>query len=582
MLRKTALCLSVLLGLAAAQGSNQSSSCQCASSNDSPLQPGAYSEALRPQIHFSPSSGFMNDPNGLHYSNGTYHLYAQYNPTALVAGNQNWLHATSTDLIHWKNHEIAIRPAVGTGDGIFSGSVAVDVNNTSGFFNSSVPEQSRTVAMYTLYDGTTQAQTQELAYSSDAGYTFTKYSGNPVINLNQTQFRDPNVFWHAPTSRWIVTTVLAQHYQVIFYSSPDLKNWTELSRFGPHGVLGFQYEVPDLVEIKVEGTDITKWVLFISINPGAPLGGSFIQYFIGDFNGTTFVPDDYSTNVLDFGKDFYAGIHYANVPKEQGTLFQAWASNWQYTNVQPTTQDGGEWRTIQSLVRRLTIRQVSPNPQTQRYAVVSTPVGLDKLSPSGLYKGSVSSSPSSASSSSSSASSTTSSSTSNSNASQVVIPLTGNAAFDFNVTASSTSSSQNTSTLQIKIASGDAYGYESITIGYANAMLWIDRGNSQKSWYNPFFTDKLSTYVEPLSSSRPGVSLRGVIDRSVLELFVNDGIQSAVVLFFMSDGRRPGVMTVSVAEGMEADVSVASLQGIWDCGDCSASSSAGMRKRDEF
>ena len=522
-----------------------SQTCQCASpssSNYNAIQPNAYNEPLRPQIHFSPSSQFMNDPNGLFYSNGTYHLYGQYNPSAPVAGFQHWLHATSKDAIHWENQPIAIAPK-NESYGIFSGSCVVDANNTSGFFNASVPVESRVIAMYTLYSNITGSQTQEIAYSSDEGYTFTKFSGNPVIDVGQDQFRDPKVFWHAETSQWIVVLVFASRYQVAFYSSPDLKTWTELSRFGPHGILGYQYEVPDLIRLPIEGTDEFKWVLFVSINPGAPQGGSFMQYFMGDFNGTHFNPDDNTVSILDFGKDFYAGINYANLPADQGVLMQAWASNWQYTQNTPTLQDGGLWRNSQSLVRRLTVRKVAPNPQVERYTVIVTPVGLDKLNPSGIYKGSTSSD--------------------RTNSTRVTVPLTSDGAFEFNITAQSSTYDAGNATLLIDIHSNDIFQRESISIGYSNSQLWIDRGNAQRNWYNPFFTDKLSVYSQPLDLSRPGVLLRGVIDRSILELFVNDGTHSAVVTFFMSAGRRPGSMSVTVSSGMSLNASVASLESIW-------------------
>lgn len=523
------------------------SSCQCASSNGQALLKDTYSEYDRPQIHYSPSSMFMNDPNGLVYANGIYHLYYQYNPFQRVAGYQHWGHATSTDLLHWKNMPIAISPEK-EDQGIFSGSAVVDKDNTSGFFNASTPAQERIVAMYTL--NTPTSQTQEIAYSLDAGTSFIKYENNPVIDINSTQFRDPKVFWHEPTKKWIVATVQSQQYQFIFYSSPDLKTWTEVSRFGPAGWLGFQYEVPDLVEIPIDGTNQTKWVLFLSINPGAPQGGSFIEYFVGEFNGTHFEPDDYAVATQDFGKDFYAGQTWSNLPADQGVIGLAWANNWQYTADVPVH---GEWRTIQSLARKLTLRYTSLNDEKQRLVVTSTPTSLDSLSPKTIYQGSANSSGIAG------------------NSQTLSIPLLGTAAFDFNVTAASSLDDATDATLVIKIYSNDTYGSEYLSIGYADSALWVDRANAHGSWYNPFYTDKISTFVQPLpvDTTSPGLTLRGIIDRSVLELFINDGIQSAVVLFFMTSA--PGSISLSVTNGMSAGINVSSLDGVWHCGDCATS-----------
>ncbi|CCG82301.1 Invertase (fragment) [Taphrina deformans PYCC 5710] len=430
--------------------------------------------------------------------------------------------------------------------GIFSGSAVVDVNNTSGFFDISVPAQERIVAMYTL--NTPTSQTQEIAYSLDGGTSFLKYRGNPVIDVNSTQFRDPKVFFHSQTNQWIVATVLAQQYQVVFYASPDLKNWTELSRFGPAGYLGFQYEVPDLVQIPIEGTNESKWVLFLSINPGAPQGGSFVQYFIGEFDGKHFKPDDYSIGIQDFGKDFYASQTWSNLPPEQGVVGLAWANNWDYTNSVPVS---GAWRTIQTLARTLTLRRTYTNPEVQRLVVASALISLHHVSPTNVYAD---------------------------------IPLSGHAAIDLNITTTSATSDIMNATTLITIESSDSGFYEAIIIGVRNSMVWIDRENAPRNWRMPFFSTKLSTFVQtlPVNSDSAPVKLRAVIDRSVLELFINDGVQSAVVLFYMSCGRKPDNINVRVSEGMSAVVSATSLRGIWQCGNCSNSAQFMINERDEL
>ncbi|ORY82682.1 glycosyl hydrolase [Protomyces lactucae-debilis] len=525
-----------------------SADCRCTSSNDQPLQEGAYGEYNRPRIHFSPSAGFMNDPNGLFYSNGTYRLYFQYNPTDTVAGNQHWGLATSTDLLNWKNHPPAIAPER-KGDGIFSGSAVVDANNTSGFFDDNVPAQDRIVAIYTLFSNPGQAQ--DIAYSSDGGYTFTKYAGNPVITLNQTEFRDPKVFWHKPTSRWIMAVVLAQQYEMLIYSSADLKTWREESRFGPAGLLGYQYEVPDLVEVPVENSTETKWVLILSINPGAPLGGSTMPYFIGEFNGTTFVPDDYAYQVADWGKDFYAGVTWSNTPAEEGVLGIAWASNWQYTNSVPT----GQWRSIQSLPRKFTIRKTKPNGQVERYALVANPTSFETLNPKQIYNGQLTSTAG--------------------NRSSDEFMLKGDGAFDMTFTSSGPGG------FLVEIFSDDIAGYESIRFGYADSTAWVDRSNCQKHWYNQFFTDKMSVQAVPAPDpSVPGTKIRAVLDRSVLELFVNDGLHNAVVLFYMSENRIPGRVRFVADGNVTVTATADALTGGWNCTSCTGKTL--LSKRDEL
>jgi beta-fructofuranosidase len=224
--------------------------------------------------------------------------YTVDNPTAAVAGNQHWGHATSEDLYSWINQPIALFPGSPT-EGIFSGSAVVDANNTSGFF----PNQTNgVVAIYTL--NTPERQTQDIAYSFDNGYTFSKYKNNPVIDSNSNQFRDPKVFWYAPTERWVMVVAYSVDFEIGIFSSPNLIDWTAESNFTSHGLLGLQYECPNLIELPVNGSDTyTMWLLLISINPGAPLGGSISEYFPGTFNGTHFEAIDGATRFTDFAKD---------------------------------------------------------------------------------------------------------------------------------------------------------------------------------------------------------------------------------------------------------------------------------------
>lgn len=290
-------------------------------------------EKYRPEFHHTPSYGWMNDPNGMFYKDGVWHLYFQWNPYGSYWENMNWGHATSTDLIKWENKGLAIAPdALGT---IFSGSCVVDKDNTAGFGKNAV------IAMYTSAGDN---QTQSLAYSLDDGMTFIKYNGNPVLTADIPDFRDPNMFWYEPTHRWILIISAGQEMRI--YSSADLKEWSEESRFGlGYGSHDGVWECPDLMKLKVEnGSRKGKeyWVLVCNINPGGPAGGSATQYFVGNFDGHIFTPLD--DKILkseslwqDYGKDHYAAVSFSNAPDNRHTMI-AWMSNWQYAKDVPTMQ----------------------------------------------------------------------------------------------------------------------------------------------------------------------------------------------------------------------------------------------------
>ncbi len=284
-----------------------------------------YNETYRPLYHFTPQYGWMNDPNGMVYHDGVYHLFFQYNPYGARWGNMHWGHAISKDLVNWQYQPTAIAPdKLGA---VFSGSAVIDHDNTAGFGKG---------AMIAIYTSAGERQTQSIAYSLDGGKTFTKYEGNPVLtDANIIDFRDPKVFWHAPSKQWVMS--LATTQTITFYGSKNLKKWTRLSEFGEGlGGHGGVWECPDLFPLTYEGK--TKWVLFVSINPGGPNGGSATQYFIGDFDGKTFTPDAMNYPLwLDYGRDNYAGVTWSNVPAADGRrLFIGWMSNWDYANEIPT------------------------------------------------------------------------------------------------------------------------------------------------------------------------------------------------------------------------------------------------------
>lgn len=301
-------------------------------------------EMFRPVYHHTPVYGWMNDPNGMFYKDGVYHLYFQYNPYGSVWGNMHWGHSTSTDLMHWNFEGCAIVPdAWGA---IFSGSCVVDHNNTAGFGKDAV------IAFYTSAKASPwgDVQSQSMAYSLDNGKTFTKYEGNPILTSSERDFRDPKVFWYAPGKHWVMMLAVGQHMEI--YSSANLKEWKKESEFGAmQGAHGGVWECPDLVEIPVEGTREKKWVLICNLNPGGPFGGSAAQYFVGSFDGKKFVNESPTqTKWMDWGKDNYATVTWNNAPDGR-CIALGWMSNWQYANNVPTHQ----YRSANTLARDLSL-----------------------------------------------------------------------------------------------------------------------------------------------------------------------------------------------------------------------------------
>ncbi|HEX5153328.1 MAG TPA: glycoside hydrolase family 32 protein [Parafilimonas sp.] len=338
----------------------------------------SYKEKYRPLMHFSPKQHWMNDPNGLVYFNNIYHLFFQYYPNASVWGPMHWGHAISEDLVHWKQLPIAIYPdKLGY---IFSGSVVVDSNNTSGF---GIYGKPALVAIFTQHDTagehahTNTFQNQSIAYSNDGGLSWTKYKNNPVVkNLGSADFRDPKVMWYKPGNKWIMTLAVKDHVE--FYSSPDLKNWRKEGEFGKDvGGHGGVWECPDLFAFDYDGKQV--WALLVSINPGGPNGGSATQYFIGDFNGNTFTP--YSNNIkwIDYGPDNYAGVTFSNTGERK--IFLGWMSNWNYAQLVPTET----WRSAMTVPRNLNLMQVgdefyiTSNPVVELNRIAGKQTAINKI-----------------------------------------------------------------------------------------------------------------------------------------------------------------------------------------------------------
>lgn len=493
----------------------------------------------------------------------------------MIAGNQHWGHTTSKDLYHWENQPIAIFPGA-EGEGIFSGSAVIDVNNTSGFF----PNQTNgVVAMYTL--NTAKEQIQEIAYSQDGGYTFNKYSGNPVISINSTEFRDPKVLWYAPTQSWAAVISYAQDFVIGIYTSPDLKNWTHASNVTHAGLLGLQYECPNLIPLPMlTNASIANpldpsnfastnemYILQISINPGAPLGGSISQYFPGTFNGTHFTVADQATRLTDFAKDNYAGQYFYNIPSTSPQISIAWASNWEYAQVVPTG-NLEDFRSFMTVPRQNVLANTTRSP----YTLLSYPYDYTPLytTPTSLVN-----------------------STSLLNSSLLydysnTVP-SGALTFSINITSIPIVNATGTAnfTFLSSITGESIRGGIFLGGGNGDTPLWLDRGYA-RGFDNVFFTDRFSTDVW-LDPDTQTVRLLGVLDRSVFEVFLNNGAKAGTMTFF-TEGTLDTVIigTNDLNPGVGVTAEVFGLQSGWTsqesangtvAGNVTLSSMAGQKVR---
>lgn len=343
--------------------------------------PATTADPYRPEFHFTAERNWLNDPNGLVYLNGTYHLFYQHNPFGTDWGNMSWGHATSPDLLHWDEQPVAI--PCDEREAIFSGSAVFDEHNTSGLGTAGNPPL---VAIYTsAYSAASPLagrQAQSLAYSLDEGATWTKYFGNPVLDRASADFRDPKVFWYdgAAGSYWVMVAVEAVERQVVLYKSANLKSWEYLSTFGPANATGGVWECPDLFELPVDGNPgETRWVLIVNLNPGGIAGGSAGQYFLGAFDGVEFRSGSTVTEGLqqdgsrmreygwlDWGRDYYAAVSFSGVADGRRIMI-GWMNNWDYAGSTPT----GGWRSAMTLPRevslarldgRLVLRQTAIDP----------------------------------------------------------------------------------------------------------------------------------------------------------------------------------------------------------------------------
>lgn len=345
-------------------------------------QTGGYDQVYRPQVHFSPLEHWTNDPNGLVYFHGEYHLFFQYNPFGDQWGHMSWGHAVSRDMLHWQELPVALPEKDGVM--IFTGSIVIDQQNTTGFCTWG---SECMVAVYTGSGRTPEGprQTQNIAYSRDNGRTWTPYEKNPVLDLHRADFRDPSVFWDEKEHQWVMAVSLPKEHIVRFYSSSDLKEWTQLSDFGPAGDIAGDWECPDLLRVPdTSGTAGDIWALKVGLNPGAPQGGSGEQFFLGSFDGKRFTQsrESGSHGWTNYGKDDYCAISFNNLPKGQNPVLLGWMSNWQYAAKLPTSP----WRGQMSLPRRLSLFRdqngltLKQEPVLRPLRAGSTPISMTSAS----------------------------------------------------------------------------------------------------------------------------------------------------------------------------------------------------------
>jgi fructan beta-fructosidase len=439
-------------------------------------QPGAfYNEPYRPQYHFTPAIHWMNDPNGLVYHKGEYHLFYQFNPFGNRWGHMSWGHAVSKDLLHWQHLPLAIAEEKDTM--IFSGSCVMDLQNTSGFAKE--PGQVPMVAVYTGHiEG--KNQSQHIAYSLDDGRTWTKYNANPVLDLGKKDFRDPSVFWYAPHKKWVMSVVWPLEKQVQFYSSSNLKEWKLMSVFGPAGDTTGIWECPALVEVPVKGQPgKTKWVLMHSPAP-------YMQYFVGDFDGYRFTNNNSKAGIYrpDYGPDYYAAIVFNNLPAGQKPVSIGWVNNWNYANDIPTTP----WKSAMSLPRALMVKQLN-----NEWVLLQEPVSaIQSLRGKILFAGSREVN------------------------GKLLLPVKGQ-----QLELSCQLSVNDGGISGIRMAKkGDKY----IEIGYdaARKILYIDRSKSGDQNFHPAFA-KQSRYEVKLEPVNGKISLHIFLDRSIAEIYANEG-----------------------------------------------------------
>ncbi len=485
-----------------------------------------YAEQHRPQFHFSPPAKWMNDPNGLIYYKGEFHLFYQYYPDSTIWGPMHWGHAITKDLIHWEQLPIALYPdANGC---IFSGSAVIDENNTSGFASKD-SENAPMVAIFTYHNldweraGRLDRESQGIAYSLDKGRTWTKYAKNPVLkNKGDVDFRDPKVFWHEATQRWIMPLAVGEQLEI--FNSPNLKDWTKISEFGKHeGAHGGVWECPDLIELPT--SEGKKWILLQNMGRGTVNGGSGTQYFVGQFDGTTFKNDNAPDKALwlDYGADNYAGVTWAGNPDGR-KIFIGWMSNWDdYAMKTPTST----WRSAMTVPRTLELKKTEEgfrlfqNPVEEITALRTEKVVLKRKKIKKEWLVSASSV-------------------------QKEVDFT----FDLSQTTAS----------EFGFYLSNSRG-ERLDIGYdkTTQTVYIDRRKSGKIDFSPKFAQRNTA---PYLASNT-LHLRALIDASSIELFLDDGKIAMTETFFPNEDFKNLTLFAKNGNAKLRRGVVYKMKGIW-------------------
>jgi fructan beta-fructosidase len=444
--------------------------------NPKHLETKLYKEAFRPQFHFSSPLNWINDPNGLVFFDGEFHLFFQHNPIGIRWGHISWGHAISSDLIHWQHLPLAIPEENGVM--IFSGGCVIDKNNTAGF-----AEKLGDVPLVAIYTGHAAGrnQSQNIAYSNDKGRTWKKYENNPVLDLGIKDFRDPQVFWYEPHEKWVMSVVLATEKKIQFYCSTNLKEWKILSSFGPAGDTSGIWECPDLFEAPLKGEPgKTKWVLMHSPAP-------HMQYFVGDFDGTSFTNENPSAKIYrpDYGPDYYAAIVYKNGSMEKSPVSIGWANNWKYAQDIPTTP----WRSAMSLPRVLCLTKMN-----DEWLLMQEPVpSICTLRSAPLLR------------------------MKNRVIKKTDILPVKSQHFELDCSIEFTAAS----TFGLRFFSGTDHDLE---VGYDNTSqtLYMDRSKTGNISFNKTY-EKLGRYETNLVLNNAWLELRVFVDKSIVEVFANNG-----------------------------------------------------------
>ncbi|MBS1511290.1 MAG: glycoside hydrolase family 32 protein [Bacteroidetes bacterium] len=471
-----------------------------------------YTEQYRPQFHFSPATNWCNDPNGLVYNNGTYHLFYQYNPFGNQWGHMSWGHATSKDLTHWTHLPVALKEE--NGIMIFSGSCVADKKNSSGLGTSSAPPM---VAIYTGHiEGVNQSQ--YLAYSNDNGVSWKKYVHNPLLDMHKKDFRDPNIFWYAQKKYWVMSVMYPVEHEVQFYASNNLKEWKYLSSFGPAGDTSGVWECPDLVEVPIHGAPgKTKWVLQLSQN-------ATMQYFVGEFDGERFTNENTDSIIQrpDYGPDYYAAITFNQLPDHHLPVAMGWVNNWYYANDIPTTP----WKSAMSLPRNLEVKKVSG-----QWILLQQPAAELQFTKKNLF--------------------TAATKTVQGN---TALPVHSN---QFEMTAQLDAAQSS----GIRIAAGnDQY----VELGYdADAhSFYLDRSHAGKESFNVNFS-KRNYFKYSFTDVNKTLPVHIYFDHSIIEVFVNDGEAVFTAQVFPPDENNGIELFSKGGKAIFSNISINEVQRIW-------------------